>query len=107
MAHPTSTTLTPAHVSWSRSLGAGLLCLVVIAACHSPRWWLLTSPHPGSFEWERAASYLKQCDAPFRSDIEPAMRWRFMPQAIVYLVGGGHALALAFPWIGVWAYLSF
>lgn len=93
--------------SWGRSVWAGLLCLGIIVVFQSPRWWLIVHETPGTFEWDRALSYLRQCAAPLRTDIEAAMRWRFLPQAIVYLLGDSRALALAFPWLGAWAFLAY
>lgn len=82
---------------------AGALCLLVVLLFHSPRWWIIAKQSPGTFEWDRANSYLLQCENPFRQDIEPAMRWRFVPQVFVHAVGGNQALALIIPWLGTLA----
>lgn len=68
---------------------------------------MFTEVRPGSFEWARAFSYLKQCAAPFSTDVEPAVRWRFFPQFLVWLLGGHRSIALLFPWVGAWALLSY
>jgi hypothetical protein len=86
---------------------AALAGLTAVLFFHSPRWWLLAHESPGTFEWDRALVYLKQCQGPFRADVEPAMRWRWFPQVIVFLCGGSRWLALLFPWLGVWAFLCF
>jgi hypothetical protein len=91
----------------SRSCLAGLGCLAVIVFFHSPRWWLIVRETPGAFEWARALTYLKQCADPFRTDIEPAMRWRFIPQILVFALGRSPAVALLIPWLGCWALLAF
>jgi len=89
-----------------RPWAAGLLCLGVIVLFHSPRWWIIAQETPGSVEWDRASTYLKQCESPFREDIEPAARWRFVPQILVWALGGNRTVALAIPWIGAWALLA-
>ena len=76
---------------------AALASLAIVLMFHSPRLWLLLHENPGTFEWDRALVYLKQCQAPFRLDIEPAMRWRWFPQIFVYLLGGGRPIGLLFP----------
>ncbi|HOG93895.1 MAG TPA: hypothetical protein PLE80_10015 [Opitutaceae bacterium] len=88
-------------------LAAGILCLLLIVLFHSPRWWLLVHESPGTCEWDRALSYLQQCEDPFRADVEPAMHWRFVPQVFVWAVGGDRAVGLAVPWLGVVALASF
>ena len=79
---------------------AGALCLLLVLVFHSPRWWLIVKPTPGTAEWDRATSYLAQCQAPFRADVEPAMRWRFVPQVFVFATGGNRTVALLIPWLG-------
>ncbi len=86
---------------------AGLIGLFVVIAFHSPRWWLLAHESPGSNEWTRGLAYFKQCLDPARTDIEPAMRWRFIPQIFVYALGGSRWLATAFSWVGAWALLAY
>jgi len=86
---------------------AGFICLGIIVFFHSPHLWLFTHVRSGSFEWVRAISYLQQCESPFSENIEPAMRWRFFPQVIVWLMGGNHVVALLFPWLGAWFFLTY
>ena len=86
---------------------AGLSCLLVIVVFHSPRWWIIIHEAPGTFEWDRALSYLKQCEAPFCADIEPALRWRFVPQVFAFLLGLNRPCCLIIPWLGAWALLAF
>jgi hypothetical protein len=70
-----------------------------------PHLWLMRHAMPGSLEWSRALSYLGQCAHPFRRDVEPAMRWRFLPQLVAHGLGLSPRLALAIPWLGVAALL--
>jgi len=91
----------------SKPWSAGLVCLVLVVFFHSPRWWIIAHTSPGTFEWDRAITYLKQCEDPFREDVEPAMHWRFVPQVIVWAFGGNRAVALAIPWLGAWALLVY
>jgi len=56
---------------------------------------------PESFEWARALSYLQQCAHPFRTDVEPAMRWRFLPQLIAAGLRLSPRYCLLLPWLGV------
>jgi hypothetical protein len=88
-------------------LVAGLLCLLLIVLFHSPRWWLIVDESPGTCEWDRARSYLLQCEDPFRVDVEPAMHWRFVPQVFVWAAGGHRAVGLAIPWLGAVALAAY
>lgn len=69
----------------------------------SPRLWLMRSPKPGTYQWTRAETYLKQCAEPFRHDIEPAMSWRLLPPAVCHVVGLTDRGAFLLPWLGVLA----
>lgn len=97
----------PVRRWYDSSLLTAVLILAAVVACHSPRWWLIVHPTPGSFEWDRAAVYLQQCANPWRDDLTAAVRWRFLPQVLVWLVHGGPALALAFPWFGALAFTAY
>lgn len=102
--------MTPTH-PLQKILGtpavAAFVCLATILCFHSPRWWIMKGHAPETFEWARGLAYLSQCESPFRTDVEPAMRWRFLPQIIVWACHGGRGLGLAFPWIGVWALITY
>lgn len=96
-------------LKWSdgREWLVAFACLAVILLAHSPRLWLLREYLPGTFEWDRAIEYIRQCEAPFRADVSPALRWRFVPQVFVWLLGGKQWLALLFPFLGSAALLSY
>jgi hypothetical protein len=67
----------------------------------APRLWLMRAYVPGTFQWDRAHAFLLQCDAPFRSDVEAAMRWRLLPPLVCHGLGLRGWAALAVPWVGV------
>jgi hypothetical protein len=79
------------------ALGALALALFVFA----PRLWLIRARAPESFQWSRATTYLKQCEAPLRRDIEPAMLWRLGPPVVAHALGLRGLAPLALPWLGV------
>jgi len=56
---------------------AGSLALSVLF--FAPRLWLMQHYVKGSFQWDRAHTFLAQCEQPLRRDIEPAMDWRLLP----------------------------
>lgn len=67
----------------------------------APRLWLMTGYFPGSFQWDRAQTFLLQCEQPFRTDIEPAMRWRLAAPLIAHTLGLRNTAAFIIPWAGV------
>jgi hypothetical protein len=75
----------------------------------SPRLVLFDRPRPGTFEWSRALTYLKQCEAPFRRDLEDdrAMAWRFLPPLVAYGLGLRGTAAFTVPWVGVVVLLAY
>jgi hypothetical protein len=80
-----------------------LLTVALSVVFFSPRLWLMREAVPGSFQWARAQTFLKQCADPFRRDIEPAMLWRVLPPLVAHhLKLPGHT-PLALPWLGVLA----
>ena len=80
-------------------LFAVALALLTSVFVLSPRWWLLTAPHPGSFQWDRAFGFIAQCETPFRSDVEPALRWRLL-QRHCYTLDNCHVHTVQ-EWTGV------
>ena len=76
-------------------------CLALSVTFFAPRLWLMRHYVKGSFQWDRAHTFLLQCEQPMRRDIEPAMQWRLLPPLV------GHALRLpgntplALPWLGI------
>lgn len=84
-----------------------LLCALVSIAItvfvFSPRLWLMRHYMPGTFQWDRAHTYLLQCKAPFRRDIEPAMLWRLLVPLVCYTAGLAGKAPLLVPFAGVLA----
>jgi hypothetical protein len=91
----------------SQTIGhCGLLALGALALSllfFSPRFWLMTEEVPGSFQWSRATTFLLQCEAPLRTDVESAMLWRLLPPAVAHLLHLPGKTPLILPWLGVLA----
>jgi len=62
---------------------------------------------PGSFQWDRARTYLAQCEQPFRRDVEPAMHWRILPPLTARYLGLSGYIPLVLPWAGVCALVGY
>ncbi len=88
---------------WRRPAACAAAALALSLLLFAPRLWLLRTYRPGTFEWDRAHSYLRQCEDPFRRDLEPAMRWRLLPPLVCHTLGLRGLPALAVPWLGVLA----
>ncbi|QYM80492.1 hypothetical protein K0B96_07760 [Horticoccus luteus] len=73
----------------------------------SPKLWLMDTPLPGTFEWDRALTFLHQCGAPFATDVEPAMRWRLLPPLIAHALGLTGYGAFVIPYVGLIALLAY
>jgi hypothetical protein len=73
----------------------------------APRLWLMREYFPGTYQWDRAHTFLLQCEHPFRHDIEPAMLWRLLPPLVCHFLGLHGWAALAVPWLGVLAATAF
>ncbi len=69
----------------------------------SPRLWLMKSYVAGSFQWDRAHTFLQQCEQPLRRDIEPAMLWRLLPPLVAHTLHLPGNTPLALPWLGLFA----
>ena len=85
-----SATLRSRIDSWPRLLFgvvAGSLALVVCAWFYPPRTEIWAHRDPHLQEWSRADAFLKQCQDPFRQDVEPAVRWRLLPPLVCHVVG--------------------
>lgn len=81
--------------------GIALLALGLSLLFFAPRLWLMQEPVPGSFQWDRALTFLRQCEEPFRRDIEPAMLWRLLPPFVAHMLHLPGRTPLALPWLGV------
>lgn len=84
-----------------------LLALGLSVFFFSPKLWLMTQPRPGTFEWTRALTYLHQCQAPFATDVEPAMRWRLLPPLVAHALGLTGYGAFVIPYVGLIALLAY
>jgi hypothetical protein len=80
-----------------------LTCLALTFFVFSPRLWLMRSYLPGTYQWDRAHTYLLQCEDPFRRDIEPAMYWRLLPPLVCHVAGFTGRAPLLLPFAGVLA----
>ena len=67
----------------------------------SPCLWLMTKYNPGTFQWDRAHTFLLQCENPFRNAIEPAMTWRLLPPLVAHALGLKGYYPLVIPFVGV------
>ncbi|HUR56198.1 MAG TPA: hypothetical protein VM029_00710 [Opitutaceae bacterium] len=85
---------------------AVLLALAASLFFFSPKLQLWTFRYEGTFETTRARTFLQQCEAPLRRDIEPAMQWRLLPPLLCHALGLRGRTALVMPWIGVVALLA-
>lgn len=99
-----------AHIDrWSRPrfvLSAVALAVLSSVFFFSPKLWLMNVPRPGTFEWDRALTFLQQCRAPFAVDIEPAMRWRLLPPLVANALGLSGFAPLLLPYVGLLALLA-
>lgn len=93
---------TPRH-GWAQPVVIAALALILSLIVFSPSFTKIRDQHPESFQWARGNSFLLQCQEPFRSDIEPALRWRVLPAWVAHHAGLQGRLALALPVAGVLA----
>lgn len=89
------------------SIVVSVLSILTIILFHAPHFWLMTEYRPGTFVWDRAHTFLQQCIDPYRSDIEPAMRWRLLIPIICHYLGIQGFNALLIPYIGLLIYLTY
>jgi hypothetical protein len=68
----------------SHSFSIALACLALGMFFFAPQLWLMTEYQPGTFQWDRARTFLLQCEIPLRRDIEPAMHWRLLPPLVCH-----------------------
>lgn len=93
----------PRFRPWWHCPGLALLALALSVLFFAPRLWLMQAHVPGSFQWDRAHTFLQQCEAPLRRDIEPAMLWRLLPPLVAHLLHLPGKTPLALPWLGLFA----
>jgi hypothetical protein len=87
-----------------------LSCLVAIAVSvffFSPKFWLMKQPLVGTFEWDRALTFLHQCQSPFDQNIEAAMRWRLLPPLVAHYLGLSGYGTLGIPFLGLFLFLVY
>lgn len=89
------------HVSWQRLAAITAVCLALSVTFFAPRLWLMRHYVPGSFQWDRAHTFLLQCEQPLRRDIEPAMQWRLLPPLVSHALRLPGNTPLALPWLGI------
>ncbi len=77
---------------------AGALGLSILF--FAPRLWLMQTYLPGTFGWDRAHSFLLQCESPFRRDVEVSVLWRQLPPLVCNLLGLRGWAAFTVPWAG-------
>jgi hypothetical protein len=93
--------------SWPRflfAIAAGSLALLVCAWFFPPRTEIWARRDPHLQEWSRADAFLKQCEDPFRQDVEPAVRWRLLPPLVCSGLGLTGYEPLAFCALGLAAF---
>jgi hypothetical protein len=92
---------------WPRTLFAvvaGSLAIVISLWFYPPRLEAWSSRDPRLQEWSRADGFLKQCQHPFRRDVEPAVRWRLLPPLVCHALRLEGNEPLAFCWLGLAAF---
>ncbi len=82
-------------------------CLALSVTFFSPRLWLMRHYVPGSFQWDRAHTFLQQCEQPLRRDIEAAMQWRLLPPLACHALRLPGKTPLALPWLGIIAAVAY
>lgn len=89
------------RVTTSRLVLLIAACLALSVTCFAPRLWLMREYVPGSFQWDRAHTFLLQCAEPLRRDIEPAMQWRLLPPLAAHVLRLPGNTPLVLPWLGI------
>lgn len=96
---------TPATASrpWWHDPGLAALALALSVLFFAPHLWLMKAYLPGTTQWDRAHTFLLQCEQPLRRDIEPAMLWRLLPPLLAHAVHLPGKTPLLLPWLGLLA----
>jgi hypothetical protein len=89
--------------AWPRPLfaAAAAACALLVSATFYPpktQYWNSDSIHRERY---REFAFLKQCQDPFRRDVEPAVRWRLFPPVACHALGLTGKSAQAFCWAGL------
>jgi hypothetical protein len=93
--------MSAAHVSARKLSLITAACLALSVLFFAPRLWLMRDYVKGSFQWDRAHTFLLQCEDPLRRDIEPAMQWRLLPPLVARGLQLRGLAPLVLPWVGV------
>ncbi len=96
-----------ASTSTVRLLGIVFLCIGLSLFFFAPCLWIFQQPMPGSYQWDRALTFLLQCEQPFRRDIETAMHWRLLPPLVAHTLHLPGRSPLALPWLGAIAAIAY
>ncbi len=90
----------PNATSNTKLVGIVALSLALSVFFFSPVLWIVRQPTPGSYQWDRALTFLRQCEDPLRKDIETAMQWRLLPALASHTLRLPGYAPLALPWLG-------
>lgn len=96
--------------AWPRSLFAvatGALAIIVCAWFFPPRLEVWAKRDSRLQEWSRADAFMRQCEAPLRRDVEPALRWRLLPPLACRAMGLKGYQPLLVCWLGLAALAVF
>jgi len=99
--NPTPSLPAPSSRRWWHDPGLALLALLLSILFFSPHLWLMKEYLPGTTQWDRAHTFLQQCEQPLRRDIEPAMLWRLLPPLVAHTLHLPGRTPLLLPWIGL------
>jgi hypothetical protein len=97
------TTATPSRRPWWHDPGLAVLALALSVLFFAPHLWLMREYLPGTTQWDRAHTFLLQCELPLRRDIEPAMLWRLLPPLLAHALHLPGMTPLVLPWLGLLA----
>jgi hypothetical protein len=92
---------TPASRPWWHTPGLAVLALALSVLFFAPHLWLMQEYLPGTTQWDRAHTFLQQCEQPLRRDIEPAMLWRLLPPLVAHALHLPGKTPLLLPWLGL------
>lgn len=91
----------PSARAWWHTPGVAALALALSVLFFAPHLWLMKEYVPGTTQWDRAYTFLQQCEQPLRRDIEPAMLWRLLPPLVAHTLHLPGKTPLLLPWLGL------
>jgi hypothetical protein len=86
---------------WWHDPGLAVLALALSVLFFAPHLWLMREYLPGTTQWDRAHTFLLQCEHPLRRDIEPAMLWRLLPPLVAHTLHLPGRTPLLLSWVGL------